>query len=96
MTVDLKSARVARNRTRADALFDIGLIRKLSSVEPAAVKPCLRLCDEVQHYVGKSMKLLSGHDLATNEFDPLWSESHLKQQGVFLSVLSLGYRRHPA
>lgn len=95
VTADLLSSRRARNRTQKDCIFDVGLIRKLPNNHPDTVNPCVAFADQVQTFFGREAKKLLGHTIVGNEFDPLYSERHLRQMAVFVSVLSLTYRRPP-
>jgi len=82
-----------RRKSRRDVSFDVGLIKQLTGTDEAALLPCLNLVDAVQSFVDESMTLLDGHDLTAADFDPLYSDDHLKQQAVFFSVLSVTYQR---
>ncbi|GAB5444365.1 MAG: hypothetical protein Fues2KO_47140 [Fuerstiella sp.] len=93
---DLNSTRVGRRRTRSESRFDIGLIKRLPDKAVATVKTCLRLCHQVHDYVEKDLAQLVKHDLTSAEFDPLYSEEHLRQISVFMSILTVSYRRRPA
>lgn len=96
VTADLTARRKARERIRKECMFDVALIRRLENSDAESVNPCLAFADDVQSFVAGSMKKLLGHDLISNDFDPLYSEQHLKEHTVFLSVLAITYRRWPS
>jgi len=82
-----------RRKSRRDVSFDVGLVKQLRSNNENDLTGCLDLADSVQCFVDESMTLLDGCDLTGCDFDPLFSEDHLKQQAVFFSVLSITYQR---
>lgn len=93
VTADLKANRQNRKRSRRESSFDVALLKLLPDTQPATVNPCLAFADAVQGHFDEQLKRLDDHDLIAVDFDPLYSESHLKQETVFLSVLALTYRR---
>ena len=94
--VDMKRTDGNRRRSRRDVSFDVGLLKRLDSTTEDQLLPCLLLSDEVQTFVDESLKQVDGHDLTEADFDPLYSAAHLKQQSVYVSVLSVTYRRTKA
>lgn len=93
--VPISLVRGTRNRkkSRRDVSFDIGLVKQLRSNSEAHLTDCLDLVDSVQTFFDEQLTNLAGHDLTSCDFDPLFSDTHLKQQSVFFSVLAITYQR---
>ena len=81
---------LTRDKSEWELVIDVAVQQK-TAITNTALDPLMTLVEQVETYINNT-KLTSGRILECRN-EPIYSEEHLKQFGVFTSLLVCMYRR---
>lgn len=84
-----------RNTDRHDYQVDVGVLERADLNNPDGIDALMKLVQEISDYLRRTVfTLASGTTAVWSEIAnrPLYSQQHLREEGVFLSVITVTYR----
>lgn len=90
---ETESGEATRGSSREDHAIDVGIMQRVA--DDAETDALMRLVEEIKdHFRRRAITTVSGRRLAwsADVNAPLYSPTHLREEGVFLSVLTVTWR----
>lgn len=87
-----QTSRLDRSRWQHETTLDVALQQAVAQDDPTGLDALIDLAESVAEHVRRLPPLLERAVVTGVEVDPLWAPEHLRELGVFTSVLRVTLR----